>query len=102
MKITGSCQDGVLTLRFHGELDHHVAREAMDALSERLDAFLPRRCVLDLRSLSFMDSSGIALILRAEKKMQELEGSLTLAGLQEQPMRVLKAAGADKRLTITD
>ena len=32
MKITGSCREGVLTLRFHGELDHHVSREAMEAL----------------------------------------------------------------------
>ncbi len=102
MKITGSCQDGVLTLRFHGELDHHVAGEAMEALGERIDAFLPRACVLDLRGLSFMDSSGIALILRAEKKLRELEGQLILSGVQEQPLRVLRAAGADKRLTITE
>ena len=68
MKITGSCQDGVLTLRFQGELDHHVSRQAAEALSERIDAFLPRSCVLDLRGLSFMDSSGIALILRGKHK----------------------------------
>ncbi len=102
MNITGSCQGGVLTLRFRGELDHHVSREAMEALSERIDAFLPRHCVLDLRGLSFMDSSGIALILRAEKKMRQLEGDLCLSGVPEQSLRVLKAAGADKHITITD
>ena len=102
MKITGSCQNGVLTLRFQGELDHHVAGEAMEALSERIDAFLPKKCVLDLRGLSFMDSSGIALILRSEKKLRELEGSLCLTGVGEQPLRVLRAAGADKRVTITE
>ena len=101
MQITGSCRDGMLTLRFRGELDHHAAGEAAAALSARIDAFLPRRCVLDLRELSFMDSSGIALILRAEKKMRELEGELTVSGAQAQPMRVLKAAGADRRITIT-
>ncbi len=102
MKITGSCQGGVLTLRFHGELDHHESREAMEALSERIDAFLPSQCVLDLHYLTFMDSSGIALLLRAEKKMRELDGSLSLVGVQEQPLRVLKAAGADRRIPITD
>ena len=102
MKITGSCQEGVLTLRFQGELDHHVSQEAMAALSERIDAFLPRKCVLDLQRMSFMDSSGIALLLRAEKKMAQVEGSLRITGVQEQPLRVLKAAGADKRLKITD
>ncbi len=102
MKITGSCQEGVLTLRFQGELDHHVSQEAAAALAERIDAFLPRECVLDLGGLSFMDSSGIALLLRAEKKMRQLEGCLRVTGVREQPLRVLKAAGADKRLGITE
>ena len=102
MKITGSCQSGVLTLRFQGELDHHVSGEAMEALGERIDAFLPRECVLDMKRLSFMDSSGIALILRAEKKMRELEGTLSLSGVQEQPLRVLRAAGVHRHLTITE
>ena len=102
MKITGSCRNGVLTLHFQGELDHHVSGEVMEALSERIDAFLPRHCVLDLQGLSFMDSSGIALFLRADKKMRELEGGFSLSSVPKQPLRVLKAAGADKRITITE
>ena len=93
MNITGSCVDGKLTLHFAGELDHHFAREALAALVERIDAFLPRVCVLDLRELTFMDSSGIALILRAEREMQALRGELVLEHVPEQPMRVLRAAG---------
>lgn len=93
MNITGSCVNGVLTLRFDGELDHHFAREAIGALTERIDAFLPRVCVLDLRELTFMDSSGIALILRAEREMRTLQGKLILENVPEQPHRVLRAAG---------
>ncbi len=102
MQITGSCREGVLTLRFRGELDHHAAREAMSALSERIDAFLPARCVLDLGGLGFMDSSGIALILRAEKLMGEVEGSLALRHVPEQPRKVLQAAGLERKITILD
>ena len=102
MQITGSCREGVLTLRFRGELDHNAAQDAAAALCERIDAFLPRRCVLDLRDLSFMDSSGIALIFRAEKKMKELEGTIVISGIRGQPRRVFAAAGADKRLPITE
>ncbi len=93
MKITGGCREGVLTLRFSGELDHHFAREALNALTERIDAFLPRPCVLDLGDLTFMDSSGIALILRADREMRALEGKLVLQNVPEQPSRVLRAAG---------
>ena len=102
MQITGSCRDGVLTLRLSGELDHHAARDAAEAIAERIDAFLPSRCVLDLHGLSFMDSSGIALLMRTEKLMGELDGNLTVAGLQEQPERVLRASGMLRRLTVAE
>ena len=102
MKINGSCREGTLTLRFSGELDHHYAREALNALTERIDAFLPRTCVLDLGGLSFMDSSGIALILRAEREMRGLEGRLLLRRVPEQPLRVLRAAGLDKLVEIEE
>ena len=96
MRITGSCTGGVLTLRFHGELDH-----LQTLLRAALGALLPRRLALDLKDLSFMDSSGIALILRSEKKMGELDGSLRLLHVPDQAMRVLSAAGLDRRLDIT-
>ena len=93
---------GTLTLRFSGELDHHFARDALTALTERIDAFLPRVCVLDLRELTFMDSSGIALILRAEREMQELQGKLILVNVPEQPLRVLRAAGLQQLAEIRE
>ncbi len=98
MNITGSCREGTLTLHFSGELDHHFAREALSALTERIDAFLPRLCVLDLGRLSFMDSSGVALILRAEREMRNLEGRLLVRNVQEQPLRVIRAAGIQRLL----
>ena len=85
MVITGGCRNGTLSLRFQGELDHHAAREAMSALSERIDAFLPARCVVDLRGLTFMDSSGIALLLRAEKLMGELGAACPSPGCRSSP-----------------
>lgn len=101
MEIIGSCRAGVLTLRFSGELDHHAAGEAMHAIAERIDTLLPRRCVLDLSELSFMDSAGIALILRTEKKMRELDGSLRITGAPPQPKRILQAARMDRKIPIT-
>ena len=102
LNITGSCVDGTLTLRFSGELDHHYAREALAALTERIDAFLPRICVLDLRELTFMDSSGIALILRAEREMRDLRGRLVLEHVPAQPLRVLRAAGLQQLAEIRE
>lgn len=101
MKINGNYKEGRLTLNFVGELDHHAAREAMRRLSGKLDTYTPRSCVLDMKELQFMDSSGVALILRTYKRMNELDGTLCVTNVQPQPMRVLDASGVERLIEIT-
>ncbi len=101
MKISGSYKGGRLTLNFSGELDHHAARDAMKRLSQKLDAYSPRSCVLDLKGLEFMDSSGVALLLRTYKRMNELDGTVSVRNVRPQPMRVLDASGIERLIEIT-
>ena len=89
-----------LTLRLLGELDHAAAQEVMPGIEDSVEEYLPRRCVLDLSGLSFMDSSGIALILRSQQRMQLMEGSVVLRNVPEQARRVLYAAGIGRLVSI--
>lgn len=91
-----------LTARVAGEVDHHAARDLMLQLSREIDAALPRALELDLGGVSFMDSSGIAVVLRSYKRMKELGGSLTLRTVPPQAAKVLKAAGVDKLIPFTE
>lgn len=90
---------GCLTVRFVGELDHAAAAGAMRAVAAAAEEFLPRRCVLDLSGLSFMDSSGIAVILRAQRLLNAVGAELQVTGPPEQARRVLELAGFSKLLT---
>lgn len=65
-----------------------------------IDAALPKKLVLDLAGVTFMDSSGIALILRAQQRMQLLDGSLLVRNVPQQARRVLDAAGIGRLVTI--
>ena len=80
MEILAKSADRNLLLELSGELDHHGARTALREMEEALDAALPRKLVLDLSGVTFMDSSGIAVILRARQKMQLLDGGLLVRG----------------------
>ena len=86
----------VLTASVSGEVDHHAAKALMNELSRRVDAALPGRLELDMGGVTFMDSSGIAVVLRAWKRMRQLGGSMTLRSVPPQAAKVLKAAGVDK------
>ena len=69
-------------------------------MEQAIDAALPRRLVMDLSGVTFMDSSGIALILRAQQRMQLLDGSLLVCNVPDQARRVLDAAGISRLVTI--
>lgn len=89
-----------LTLSLSGDIDHHSARALMLSIDRELLNKLPRRLTLDLSSVSFMDSSGIALLLRAWRRSEELGASILVRAVPPQPLRVLSAAGLDKLIPI--
>ena len=100
MQAELSCQAGQVTARLAGELDHHGARNALREVEQAIDAALPRKLVMDLEGVTFMDSSGIALILRAQQRMQLLDGSLLVCNVPAQAKRVLDAAGIGRLVAI--
>lgn len=94
--MTSFLQDKQLTVALAGEIDHHSAKETMLAVGKKIDLYLPHTCILDFRDVSFMDSSGIAIVLNSVRRMRELDGKLKLQNVPPQPMKVLKAAGIEK------
>ncbi len=100
MEIRETAADRNLLLEFLGDLDHHGARDALHQAERAIDAALPKRLVLDFSGVTFMDSSGIALILRTQQRMQLLDGSLMVRGVPPQARRVLDAAGISRLVTI--
>ena len=101
MPINCTEEGQALTAQVTGEVDHHAARALMTELSRRVDTALPRSLTLDFGGVTFMDSSGIAVVLRSWKKMRELGGTMTLRAVPPQAKKVLDAAGVDKLITFT-
>lgn len=100
MRIFASEKDGVLRLNFVGELDHHCAKTVMKTIENLIDEHLPRDCVMDLSELSFMDSSGIAVILRTSNRMKETGGKAWVENPCGQALRVLDASGIDRVIKV--
>ena len=97
MEIQVKSADRNLLLELSGELDHHGARNTLREVELAIDAALPRVLVLDFSGITFMDSSGIALILRSQQRMQLLDGSLLVRNVPSQARRVLEIGRASCR-----
>ena len=100
MKVFSSYDNGRLTVFLHGELDHHAIRGSVELIDRLLQEYLPRDCVLDLGGLSFMDSSGIALILRLHRRMTDAGGRIWIENAGSQPLRVLDTSGIERIVSI--
>ena len=85
-----------VTVSLAGELDHYTAPE----IRAQLDAILRDPCVtclvLDMRHLSFMDSSGIGVLLGRLKIMQARGGALYVTGMQPSVERLFKLTGLQR------
>lgn len=92
MDVKSAMEERVLTLRLVGELDHHAAKDVMQRMELALERSVPRQLVLELSGVSFMDSSGLAVVLRAQRRMQTLGGSAVVKNAPAQVRRVLEAA----------
>ena len=101
MKISTSYRNGQLTLFLKGELDHHGAKDSMKKIDGLIDEYLPRDSIIDLAGLTFMDSSGIAVILKIYKRMNEMGGRAWVEHVPPQPMRVIDASGIDRIVKIS-
>ena len=100
MKIYSAYSDGRLRLNLEGELDHHEAKSSLRTIDRIIDDLLPRDCIIDLSNLSFMDSSGIAVIMRVHKRMNDMCGKAWVENPNGQPLGVLDASGIDRVIRV--
>ena len=96
MDIRARDTDRELLLEFSGEMDHHGARNALKEVEIAIDAALPRSLILDFAGVTFMDSSGIAVLRRASRRLGERGGAVKVVHVPAQAGKVLRAAGLDK------
>lgn len=93
--ITTAADDGVTVVSVAGEIDHNSTHPLVHALKP--DAFGDRpRVVVDLRQVTFMDSTGINVLLIAHRDLAEAGGWLRLAEVQASVMRILDIVGVDR------
>ena len=102
MRFTSYLENGRLTVELTGEIDHHCAKNYIQAIAGKIEAYIPEVCVLDFQEVSFVDSSGIAVVINALRNMTQIEGNLVLTGIGSQPMRVFRASGIDKLVEIKE
>ena len=101
MNINIKSADGKATACLYGEIDHHNAKEIREELDRFILSSQPKELAIDFKEISFMDSSGIGLIMGRHKLITECGGKLIVKNPQLYIKRVLKLSGIERLVKIT-
>jgi anti-sigma B factor antagonist len=98
-------EDGVLAFTVNGELDLNTAPQLDQPLEEALSADDGASVLIDLSGCEFIDSTGIALIVRAWQRVDrdgggEGSGRLVICCSNDQVQRLLKITGVDSSISV--
>lgn len=92
--------DGVLSVKLMGEIDHHSAVGVRSDIDALIFEVRPRKIVLDLSEISFMDSSGLGLIMGRYALARDLGCAMTLRAPSVAVMKILSLAGMERMIKI--
>ena len=90
----------ILELTLCGEIDHHSAGTIRAEMDHRILAEQPKKTVLNLGGIEFMDSSGLGLIMGRYALMQRLGGELTLRNPNERLVKIFELANLGRIVRI--
>ena len=99
--VTIERRDSAVHLALSGELDISTAPRLEDDL-HRVEAERPELIVLDLRDLSFLDSTGLRLLIMADARAKEDGRRLAIGRANDMVQRVLHITRLDERLEVVD
>lgn len=99
LSLETTSEDGVLTLRLAGELDLAGAPE-VEAAVERAMADAERRLVIDFSGLTFIDSTGIAILVAAMGDERAAGRLGFVPSTAPAVTRVLKLTGVEERMPL--
>ncbi|RWZ60205.1 anti-sigma F factor antagonist [Halobacillus fulvus] len=95
-------RENVLLVRLNGELDHHEANRLREAWQNELAHNNVGHVIVNLEKLSFMDSSGLGVMLGRYKEIQSSGGEMVICALSPEVRRLFDLSGMFKIVKIVD
>ncbi len=88
-------KNNVLTAYISGEIDHDSAARIRSRVDGAAQSVKPRLLCLDFGGVSFMDSSGVGLVMGRYRRMKLLGGALRVVNYSENIYRVFSMSGLE-------
>ncbi len=104
MNVTIEASGSIVIAYLIGEIDHHTAAKVREKIDNIINYKKPTHLILDFRNVTFMDSSGIGLVMGRFRLMQGLSSASTLEikNVTSQTKKIMELAGLGRIAVIKE
>lgn len=95
MTVETKLENEILTAKIYGEIDHHRASTIRQNIDSKTESLRPKELWLDFSGVSFMDSSGIGLIMGRYRNISLLGGKLKVINIPKNLQKIISLSGID-------
>ena len=100
MPVIIDTEKNTVIARLSGEIDHHSAKEIRGDIDTAIERCRPDKLILDFDGVTFMDSSGIGLVMGRYKAVRLCGGCVIIENTGSQIKKVMRLAGLDRLAVI--
>ncbi|MDP4179379.1 MAG: anti-sigma F factor antagonist [Bacillota bacterium] len=100
MYLTFDKENNILIAHMAGELDHHSSEEVRNKIDDRIERCKIEKLIMDFSNVTFMDSSGIGVVIGRYKKLSIKKGIVCIANVKESVRRVFELSGMFKIINV--
>lgn len=93
MNVTIESCGNLIIAYLIGEIDHHSAIEIREKIDNTITFKKPQHLILDFKNVSFMDSSGIGLVMGRYRILQSFHATLEIRNVTHQTKKLMELAG---------
>lgn len=93
MNVTIESSGNLIIAYLIGEIDHHSSAQIRERIDNTLSFKKPQHLILDFKNVTFMDSSGIGLVMGRYRLMQSFHGTLEIRNVTSQTKKLMELAG---------
>ncbi len=98
MELKCMKKNKTLIIQVSGEIDHHTAKELREKADAALEQMGGKNIIFGFQEVTFMDSSGIGVMIGRYKQIQSLGGRIAVVGANEKIGEIIRLSGLSKIL----
>lgn len=100
MIVNYEISEKILEVTFEEEIDHHSCLKFSLMIDDAIKKFMPKEILFNFENVSFMDSSGIGMLIGRYRKMMRNGGTAKICNVKPELKRIFEMSGIIKIMPI--